>query len=914
MAPPAALTKLTADASTHPAPNKWADLWQRASQALFDKDPGALAGLIHTWLTVAQLPSTAQILAITQSLHDKLLALHESSETQLQICKACEAYFTTGNSAPQLATQLVPTLVLHALQKDALVSRLYQCRSALSCLDLDDESADLLHQLLLRCFVSPGFLSKAQGRKFLGFTMTASPRLLQDVHQIFKAQLEHLARHGASSAVAADTIEAFADVYYEAWRASPAAVEPVLQELMEASLLLANAQLVKQVWRLLAAALFTKKQERSVDLALARLYEPLLWRALAASNSTVRANAGTVLGNVFPLPGNTLQESSALVHKQFAALDALLEDPAPAVRVVAVQAAARILAVFWETIPARRASDLLQRLVNDLAHDATSAAVRAAVLQSLAYMTGEPLALPALKQALPHLRASIHDKSPTVRAAAAEMLQAVAKVRGWRYRDVVPVEHVLERLALDAQQPAVAAALTQLLLPSVYPQEADGADQLFKAKRVAVSHPRAARALFSNLHLVVPVEKVCKLALLFARYLRAVLKSGEPAGEEADAVGPCADALQSLVASVWRKVAAHERFAEAKQELVLALAPDDLCIKLLGASTAAAAAWKLAAAVPYAAGTCARMEARAMEALESNSGDDSDDDAVDGDVVALLAAWSRLDALLGQCADALAQHKGSKKSRSALSPAKASRVVQAVMASPGGAKALLAHAGLRKLAEQAYAPASTGFALAVVALKLSALHALAAHAKRAGEAGDDEDDGGGDKLCAMPAALAAALGADGGRHPALLQAVLADAARSGVDVPGEALSKLAASPVSPHLALAMAVHRPLVVLDWLLAGGAHDVPDAHGLVHRLLAGSKELFLAYCARVDALDPALDAAKLCAVALRQVADPRARKMLALVAPKVQPAPAKAKDALARYAGCPDAYAASRAWGLA
>jgi len=134
-----------------------------------------------------------------------------------------------------------------------------------------------------------------------------------------------------------------------------------------------------------------------------------------------------------------------------------------------VEAVCRVLTVFWETIPARRASNLLQTLVNELAHDKSSAHVRAAVLRGLTYMMQEPLALPALKEALPHLRMSIHDRSPLVRTATLDMLKAISQVRGWKFKDVCPADHVLERVAQDADNAAVATAVCNLLLPSVFP-------------------------------------------------------------------------------------------------------------------------------------------------------------------------------------------------------------------------------------------------------------------------------------------------------------------------------------------------------------------------------------------------------------------------------------------------------------
>ena len=107
------------------------------------------------------------------------------------------------------------------------------------------------------------------------------------------------------------------------------------------------------------------------------------------ANPHVRRNAATLFVEAFPLqdPSLALGDLDALLQKQFDALHALLKDDAVPVRVVAVQGVCRVLAHFWELIPAPTAKALLLVLCRDLAHDAAANTVRTAVFQGLRHVT-----------------------------------------------------------------------------------------------------------------------------------------------------------------------------------------------------------------------------------------------------------------------------------------------------------------------------------------------------------------------------------------------------------------------------------------------------------------------------------------------------------------------------------------------
>ena len=82
-------------------------------------------------------------------------------------------------------------------------------------------------------------------------------------------------------------------------------------------------------------------------------YEPIIWRGLSAANEAVRCNCGRLFFDAFPLVDQTLLHADLdqAITAQFNAIDQLLKDPSPNVRVVAVHGVARVLRIFWELIP-----------------------------------------------------------------------------------------------------------------------------------------------------------------------------------------------------------------------------------------------------------------------------------------------------------------------------------------------------------------------------------------------------------------------------------------------------------------------------------------------------------------------------------------------------------------------------------
>lgn len=129
----------------------------------------------------------------------------------------------------------------------------------------------------------------------------------------------------------------------------------------------------------------------------------------------------------------------------------LMFDPAPAVREAAASGAAAVLDRFWEVVPTVTAARYVARLVDDLAFDKSSGAVRAAAVDGLALLVENALAQPLLKTVLPRLAPLLADMSPRVRSAVADLLLAVRGVRAIRFYEVVPVDTLLKALGTAPQ-------------------------------------------------------------------------------------------------------------------------------------------------------------------------------------------------------------------------------------------------------------------------------------------------------------------------------------------------------------------------------------------------------------------------------------------------------------------------------
>ena len=171
-------------------------------------------------------------------------------------------------------------------------------------------------------------------------------------------------------------------------------------------------------------------------------------------------------------------------------------------------------------------------IVAEHASDASSSAVRAGALNAVTLLLEAPQSHAVLRALLPSLGNLIHDKVEKVRLAVARMLLRIKKIQGIKYYHVVPVDHLVSRLADEGRHNAagpVASALTALMLNSYVPQgpNASGVIQIKRTVAFLTSDPTAASVFYANLSHHCPVEAVTKLTAMLLRCLYSAVDTDQ---------------------------------------------------------------------------------------------------------------------------------------------------------------------------------------------------------------------------------------------------------------------------------------------------------------------------------------------------------------------------------------------------
>ena len=328
------------------------------------------------------------IFQIASALHESLFPLHScgspAGPAKTTILSLCETWWLSeAENREYLIAQCLPLIVLNASDEriDAFttkshIQRLYKLRKAFGCIDFAEPSSDSLRQLLLRVASNPVCLQLPEGRKFLAGLLQQDVHLVQDLHRAFRVQIPE-----AKPSI----LKSYGEIYHRAWKEvrenqddeildddddeeqeeimsiRQAIEHEVLQDLMYSVVNMDSPVTFKSVLTVLAP-LHEDKKNKEVASLLHRLYSPILWRSLAATNPRIRKNAVVVLEKVFPLhdPSNSLSMKDA-VKKATEALQIALQDVDPAVRVAASGATAQTCAMFWEVLPPREIRPLLNR-------------------------------------------------------------------------------------------------------------------------------------------------------------------------------------------------------------------------------------------------------------------------------------------------------------------------------------------------------------------------------------------------------------------------------------------------------------------------------------------------------------------------------------------------------------------------
>lgn len=95
------------------------------------------------------------------------------------------------------------------------------------------------------------------------------------------------------------------------------------------------------------------------------------------------------------------------------------------------------------------------------------------------------------------------------------MYYKVKSIRGIHFYDIVPVDHLLERFALDAGKIPIAEAMTELMLNSFYPQgTAMGQEQTQRCLKFIDENAIAAEAFYHHFYKFTSVGSATKLCTM----------------------------------------------------------------------------------------------------------------------------------------------------------------------------------------------------------------------------------------------------------------------------------------------------------------------------------------------------------------------------------------------------------------
>ncbi|XP_066537007.1 condensin-2 complex subunit G2 [Hoplias malabaricus] len=408
------------------------------------------------------------------------------------------------------------------------LNRLYSLKEVLLTVDFESEEGQYITSPLLQGFLSISHIKREEGKRFLAFLFGWDVKFIKMIHETIKNQLQFF-----SKALAADV----AEIYFRAWKKarSPFLEEiesSCIQDFMQHALLLHRNSPVHPKVRQILTYFHKQKFRQGIDEMLHRLYKPILWKALKAANAEVRANATLLFTEAFPVhdPSMHSEKVDELVQKQLDTLFSLLEDPRPLVRSSAVLGACSILARCWELLPSTVITDLLKKLLLQLATDTSSADVRCALFMCMSMILDNSMSHPLMEKLLPTLKTSLHDTSEKVRVAFVDMLLKIKAVRAAKFWKVCSMEHLLARLELDS--PSVSKRIVNLLFNSFFPVGQTEEVWCERCVTMIQMNPGAARKFYCNAYMYTAPTNIVKLMLMIRKCLNGCIqRTGETADE-----------------------------------------------------------------------------------------------------------------------------------------------------------------------------------------------------------------------------------------------------------------------------------------------------------------------------------------------------------------------------------------------
>ncbi|NWI96716.1 CNDG2 protein, partial [Pitta sordida] len=439
--------------------------------------------------------------------------------------RACEMWWEKGLEGKDLLGRTLFVILLKkSLNKAATgadIVRVWNLHETLLCFDYNSEESVEVKDLLLQSFMSVKHIKKEEGRRFLSFLFTWNVNFIKKIHGTVKNQLQFFPR---------SLMEHISEVYFRAWKKVSGEFTQVLeqnciQDFMHHGVHLPRSSPVHSKVREMLSYFHKQSRVRQgVEEMLYRLYQPILWRALKARNSEVRANAAFLFVDAFPVrdPSFNTEEMDNEIQRQFEELFNLLEDPHPVVRSTGILGVTQIASRYWEMIPSTILTDLLKKITGDLACDVTSADVRCSVFKCLPIILDNKLSHPLLEQLLPATQLSLHDISEKVRVAFVDMLLKIKAAKAAKFWNICPMEHLLARLEMDSQP--VSRRLVNLLFSSFFPTNQPEDMWCERCVTLIQMNPGAARKFYQYAYEYTAPTNIAKLMLTIRRCLNACIQ------------------------------------------------------------------------------------------------------------------------------------------------------------------------------------------------------------------------------------------------------------------------------------------------------------------------------------------------------------------------------------------------------
>ncbi|XP_051556991.1 LOW QUALITY PROTEIN: condensin-2 complex subunit G2-like [Myxocyprinus asiaticus] len=398
------------------------------------------------------------------------------------------------------------------------------CEVLLS-VDFTSERGQQVIDPLLQCFFRVSHIKQEEGKRFLAFLFSWNENFIRMIHETIKNQLQFFPK---------TLCVHVAEIYFRAWRkASGPFLEEIestcIQDLMQHALLLHRNSPVHGKVRQILTYFHKQKFREGVDEMLHRLYKPILWKALKATNAEVRANSTLLFTEAFPIhdPSMSSEMVDQAVQKQLDLLFALLDDPQPLVRSSAVLGVCSVLGRCWEVIPSTVITNLLEKLILQLANDTSSPDVRCSVFMCMSIILDNSLSHPLMEKLLPALKSSLHDTSDKVRVAFVGMLLKIKGVRAAKFWKVCSLEHLLARLEMDS--PPVCKRIVNLLFNSFFPVNQSETVWCERCVTLIQTNPGAARKFYRYAYLYTAPANIVKLMLVIRKCLNVCIQN---AGDE----------------------------------------------------------------------------------------------------------------------------------------------------------------------------------------------------------------------------------------------------------------------------------------------------------------------------------------------------------------------------------------------